>query len=52
MSKENARDWATNYNKVPVAELSAAMPNFNWPAYLEASGFAGLDAVVFFAVWL
>jgi len=35
MLKEAARDWATNYNKVPVAELGELMPNFDWDAFLD-----------------
>jgi putative endopeptidase len=47
MSKENARDWATNYNKILVSDLAEVMPNFNWTAYLETAGVADLEAIVF-----
>ena len=32
ITKEAARDWPTNYNKVPVESLAGVMPNFNWEA--------------------
>ena len=47
MSKEDARDWATNYNKIAVSDLAEVMPNFNWTAYLETAGVPELDAIVF-----
>jgi len=47
MSKEQARDWSRNYNKVAVHELADVMPNFNWDGYLEATGLPELEAIVF-----
>jgi len=47
MSKEQARDWGRNYNKIAVHELTDVMPNFNWDGYLEATGLPDLDAIVF-----
>jgi putative endopeptidase len=35
MKKEDTRNWAENYNKVPFDELSTLMPNFNWDGWLE-----------------
>lgn len=46
MLKEAARDWATNYNKVPVAELPELMPNFDWDAYLGGLMLEDLDALI------
>ncbi|MGI9200440.1 MAG: M13 family metallopeptidase [Woeseiaceae bacterium] len=46
MLKEVARDWATNYNKVAVAELDELMPNFDWTAFLGASGLGELDELI------
>ena len=34
MKKEDTRDWAANYNKVPIADLSGIMPTFNWDGYI------------------
>lgn len=34
MKKEDTRDWATNYNKVAIADLPGIMPAFNWDGYL------------------
>ena len=46
MKKEAARDWAANYNKVAVSELSEMMPNFNWDAYLTAQDAGFLKEVI------
>jgi putative endopeptidase len=46
MVKEEARDWATNYNKVPAAALGDLMPNFDWSAFLSAAHLAELDAMI------
>ena len=46
MLKEDLRDWATNYLKVPTAELSEWMPNFAWDAYLTEAGIADINGVV------
>jgi putative endopeptidase len=47
MSKEDARSWEVNYNKVSVQDLADVMPNFDWEAYLSESGLQDIDAVVF-----
>ena len=47
MSKEDARDWSSNYNKVTTQDLATLMPNFNWEGYLTAAGLPDLDAIVF-----
>jgi len=46
MLKEAARDWAANYNKVPVAELEGLMPNFDWSAYLDGLMLSDLDEMI------
>ena len=46
MLKEDLRDWATNYLKVPTAELPEWMPNFAWDAYLTEAGIADINGVV------
>jgi len=47
MSKEEARDWGRNYNKIAVQDLANVMPNFNWDGYLEEAGLPELGAIVF-----
>jgi putative endopeptidase len=37
MKKEDTRNWAENYNKVPFDELDELMPAFNWEGWLEAA---------------
>jgi putative endopeptidase len=46
MKKEDVRDWATNYNKVPTTELPDLMPQFAWKTYLAEAGIADIDGVV------
>jgi putative endopeptidase len=46
ITKEAARDWATNYNKVPIAELKEVMPNFNWDGFAAEAGIADIDGLV------
>jgi len=46
MTKEKARDWANNYNKVPVDELGSVMPGFNWDGYLAEAGASDLAALI------
>jgi len=48
VKKEDARNWAENYNKVVLADLGDVMPNFNWDGYLGEAGIADIDAVVIF----
>jgi len=47
MLKEDTRNWAANYNKVAVADLSNVMPQFNWQAYLDELGANELDGMIF-----
>jgi len=35
MKKEQARNWAENYNKLSMDELKALMPNFNWNIFVN-----------------
>ncbi len=37
MKKEDTRNWAANYNKVPFDELDDLMPGFNWDGWLDAA---------------
>lgn len=46
ITKEAARDWATNYNKVPIAELNDVMPNFNWDGFAAEAGITDIDGLV------
>ena len=46
MKKEDARDWAVNYNKVPLDKLDGVMPNFNWQAYLAELELEQLDGLI------
>jgi putative endopeptidase len=46
MRKEEARDWMKNYNKVPIAELGAVMPRFDWDGYFDTLGLAELDGLI------
>ena len=48
MTKEDARNWAENYNKVALADLGGIMPSFNWGGYLDEAGIADIDGVVIF----
>ena len=48
MTKEDARNWSVNYNKVTIDELSEVMPNFNWAGYLEEAGLQNVGSVVLF----
>jgi len=46
MLKEKARDFATNYSKIPLPELPALMPEFSWNAYLDAAVISDIDGLV------
>jgi len=46
ITKEAARDWPTNYNKVPLDQLNEVMPNFNWEGFVDEAGIAGIDGLV------
>lgn len=46
MKKEDTRDMVALYNKVPLAELPALMPDFAWDAYLETAQVNFIDGLV------
>ena len=48
VKKEDARNWAENYNKVALADLGGVMPNFHWEGYLAEAGIADIENVVIF----
>jgi putative endopeptidase len=47
MKKEEVRNWAANYNKVPVSDLSTLMPNFPWSLFLNEMELNDVDSLVF-----
>lgn len=47
MKKEEVRNWAANYNKVPVADLNTLMPNFPWKLFLAEMELQDLENIVF-----
>ena len=48
VKKEDARNWAENYNKVALEDLGEIMPRFNWDGYLDEAGIADIGNVVIF----
>lgn len=48
MSKEDARNWSVNYNKVSLDELPTVMPRFNWDGYLAEAKLENVGSVVLF----
>ncbi|HSM30386.1 MAG TPA: M13-type metalloendopeptidase [Woeseiaceae bacterium] len=46
ITKEAARDWPNNYNKVPLDELGEVMPAFNWQGFTEEAGVADIGSLV------
>jgi putative endopeptidase len=48
MKKEQTRDFASNYSKVPLGELSEIMPQFNWSGYIAEAGIGDIDGLVVF----
>ena len=48
LTKEKLRDYANNYRKYPIDDLSELMPNFNWDGWTEELGIQDLDEVVVF----
>ncbi len=46
ITKEAARDWPNNYNKVPLDRLGGVMPKFNWQGHIEEAGIAEIDGLV------
>ena len=45
MKKEQARNFAANYNKLTIEELGELMPNFDWPSYLESADISDIEAL-------
>jgi len=48
MKKEQTRDFASNYSKVPLEELGEIMPRFNWSGYIAEAGIGDVDGLVVF----
>ena len=48
IKKEDARNWAENYNKVALEDLGEIMPRFNWEGFLDEAGVADIGNVVIF----
>ncbi len=48
MLKEDTRNFAANYNKLPLAELNGLMPGFDWDGYIEEAGIGEIDGLVVF----
>ncbi len=46
MRKEDTRNWAANYNKVPVADLGDLLPGFNWDGFFAELGATELDNLI------
>jgi len=46
MKKEDTRDWATNYNKVAIADLPGIMPDFNWDGYVAEFDAPQIDSII------
>ena len=46
ITKEAARNWPENYNKVPLDKLNDVMPAFNWQGYIEEAGIGGIEGLV------
>lgn len=46
MKKEETRDMVKLYNKLPLGELPALMPDFAWQDYLDTAGISDIDGLV------
>jgi putative endopeptidase len=46
ITKEAARDWPSNYNKVALDQLNEVMPNFDWQGYIDEAGIGDIDGLV------
>jgi putative endopeptidase len=46
ITKEAARNWPENYNKVSLDKLNEVMPNFNWRGYIDEAGIQDIDGLV------
>ena len=45
MKKEQARNFAANYNKLNIEELKALMPKFDWDAYLAEADVSDIPSL-------
>ena len=45
MKKEQARNFAANYNKLTIEELTALMPKFDWDAYLTEADISDIPSL-------
>ena len=45
MKKEQARNFAANYNKLEIEELKALMPKFDWDAYLTEADISDIPSL-------
>nr|WP_269468706.1 M13 family metallopeptidase [Alteromonas sp. ASW11-130] len=46
MKKEDTRNIAALYNKIPTSELNTIMSDFDWSGYLKEAGVPNIDSVV------
>jgi putative endopeptidase len=46
ITKEAARDWPNNYNKVALDKLNGIMPNFNWQGFVDEAGIEDIEGLV------
>ena len=46
ITKEAARDWPNNYNKVALDKLDDVMPNFNWQGFVDEAGIEDIEGLV------
>lgn len=46
LTREQQQDFSLQYTPMSLDELSAAYPEMNWPAYLEALGVSGVERVI------
>jgi putative endopeptidase len=46
ITKEDARNWPENYNKVALDALDDVMPTFNWAGFAEEANIADIDGLV------
>ncbi len=50
MRKEDTRDFANNYSKIPLIDLGELMPKFGWQSYIEEAGIGDIDGLVVFMI--
>ncbi len=46
MKKEQTRDWAANYDKVPLDKLDTVMSEFDWELFMSELQLSDLDGLV------